>query len=71
MRHHFLRGKKILFDKDQPPNMKDFCIVLGRLGGFIPSKRQSLPGMKILTRAYEKLSIILDVYDVYLFQRTD
>ena len=63
--------KKILFDKDQPPNMKDFCIVLGRLGGFIPSKRQPLPGMKILTRAYEKLSIILDVYDVYLFQRTD
>jgi len=68
--HHKV-DSRIAFDEKHPPTMKEFCIVLGRIGGFIPSKRQPLPGFKILSRAYKKYSIILDIYDVYLFQRTD
>jgi len=60
----------LVFDENHPPTIKEFCIVLGRLGGFMPSKKQPLPGLKILSRAYKKLSVLLDIYDVHLFQRT-
>lgn len=60
----------IIFDQDKPPSMREFCIVLGRLGGFMPSKRQPLPGLKIIARAYKKLAFLLEVHDVQFFQRT-
>ena len=54
----------IAFDPQHPPSAYEFCRVLGRLGGFIPSKRQPLPGIKILTRAWEQLDLILKVWQI-------
>ncbi len=67
--HHKI-DSNIVFKHDKPPSMREFCIILGRLGGFIPSKRQPLPGLKILSRAYKKLAFLLEIHDVQLFQRT-
>lgn len=58
--------KRILFDPNDPPKVKDFCIVLGRIGGFIPSKNQPLPGLKILSRSLRKFYVLLDAYDAYM-----
>jgi len=54
--------KKIKYQPTVIPTIKEYCIVLGRLGGFQPSKRQPLPGLKILTRAFDKYHLILDVF---------
>lgn len=51
------------FNEKDPPSIYEYCITLGKIGGFIPSKRQPLPGLKILTRAQEKFSNLLDFYD--------
>lgn len=53
---------KIQFKPNEPPTIKQFCIVLGQIGGFIPSKRQQLPGLKILSRAVQKLNTMVDTY---------
>lgn len=58
------------FDADNIPTIKEFCIVLGQIGGFIPSKRQPLPGLKILSRATQKLNNMVDTYLVFC-QRTE
>lgn len=50
------------FDPQNPPNIKQYCIYLGRIGGFFPSKKQPIPGLVILTRAREKLDILIDAY---------
>jgi len=60
MQHRF--PNKIKYDPNHIPTVKEYCIVLGRLGGFQPSKRQPLPGLKILTRAFDKYYLILDAF---------
>ena len=56
----------IPFDGNNPPTVYDFCRILGKVGGFIPSKRQPLPGLKILSRAMEKFYLLIDVYDAFM-----
>ena len=58
------------FDQGNPPTIEQFCIVLGRIGGFLPSKRQPLPGLKILSRAIPKLNAMVDAYLIFC-QRTE
>jgi len=60
MQHRF--PKQIKYNPDYIPTIEEYCIVLGMLGGFQPSKRQPLPGLKILTRAFDKYHLILDVF---------
>jgi len=55
----------IKFDEQCPPTMWEFCRTLGKTGGFIPSKRQPLPGLKILTRALERLHVLISAYDAF------
>lgn len=50
------------FDPLNPPTVKEYCIALGKIGGFFPSKRQPIPGLIILTRAREKLDTLVDAY---------
>ena len=57
--------KELVFDLDNPPTVWEYCRVLGMIGGFMPSKRQPLPGIKILTRATEKFNIILNAYETF------
>jgi hypothetical protein len=59
------KRSKIPFDKENPPTVWEFCRVLGSIGGFIPSKRQPLPGLKTLSRALEKFYILLEAYDAF------
>lgn len=60
MQHRY--PKKIKYNPDDIPTVKEFCIVLGMLSGFHPSKRQPLPGLKVLTRAVDKYQLIIDVF---------
>lgn len=60
----------LIFDPQQPPTIPQYCITLGRIAGFFPSKRQPVPGLKILTRALEKLPTIIDAYVIFC-QRTE
>lgn len=62
--------KAILFEPNKPPSIAQFCKVLGQIGGFFPSKRQGLPGFKILTRSLDKLKTIVDAYLIFC-QRTE
>lgn len=59
-------SKRIFFDKDKPPTVWEFCRVLGMIGGFIPSKRQPIPGLKILARAMEKFNVITLTYNTFM-----
>lgn len=56
---------KVKYVEDKPPSIKEFAIVLGQISGFLPSKRQEIPGIKILSRAVEKLSSLIDAYEVF------
>lgn len=60
---------KVAYDPLNPPSVKEYCIVLGQIAGFFPSKRQPLPGLKIILRALEKLQLLTDAYLIYC-QRT-
>lgn len=53
---------KVKFDPANPPTVRQYCIVLGQIAGFYPSKRQPVPGLKIISRALEKLDILVDAY---------
>ena len=55
--------KKIVYDA-QATTVNEFCIILGKIAGFNPSKRQPLPGFVIITRALEKLKTLVDAYDI-------
>ncbi len=59
-------NRQIAFDLQNPPTIWEFCRVLGSIAGFIPSKRQPLPGLKTLSKAVEKFHILLDAYDAYM-----
>lgn len=67
--HHAV-DKKIVFDPDNQPTIEHFCEVLGRIAGFMPSSRQKLPGLKIISRALLKLRHITDAYLIFC-QRTE
>jgi len=56
---------KVKFDEQNPPSVWEFCRTLGKIGGFIPSKRQPLPGLKILIRALERLHLLISAYDAF------
>ena len=58
---------KTAFDPQKPPNVQQYCILLGQITGFFPSKRQPIPGVKILARSLEKLQVLVDAY-VTFFQ---
>lgn len=62
--------KKVKYDPANPPNAKDFCITLAKLAGFRPSKRQPLPGLKLLAVAIDRLNALIDAY-LILCQRTE
>ena len=54
--------KKIQYKKEHIPTIREYCIILGMLGGFCPSKRQPLPGLKILTRSMDKYHLIYEIF---------
>lgn len=62
---NFKIDNKIFFDPKDPPTVWEFCRILGKVGGFIPSKRQPLPGLKILTRSMQKYTTLLEAHDAY------
>jgi hypothetical protein len=62
--------KSIVYEPGKPPSIAQFCRVLGQIGGFSPSKRHELPGLKILARALSTLSVIVEAYLVFC-QRTE
>ncbi len=51
--------KRYQYDPQKIPTIKEFCVALGILGGFLQSKRRPLPGLIILTRAREKLDFLI------------
>lgn len=53
---------KVEFDPLNPPNIRQYCIEIGKIGGFFPSKKQPIPGLAILTRAREKLDFLIDAF---------
>lgn len=59
-------NSKLVVDFNQPPTIFEYCRILGQIGGFIPKKRQPLPGLKILTRSLEKLDNMIQFYDVLM-----
>lgn len=54
--------KKIQYNAKYIPTIKEYCITLGMLGGFYPSKRQPLPGLKVLTRSLDKYHLIYEIF---------
>jgi Transposase DNA-binding/Transposase DDE domain len=62
--------RSVVFDALSPPSIEHYCVVLGKIGGFMPSKKQPLPGFIILTRALQKLDTIVDAYLLFC-QRTE
>jgi Transposase DDE domain len=60
----------IVYDPSKQPTMSEYCVVLGRIAGFLPSKRQPIPGLKILTRAVDLLQNLVDAYLLFC-QRTE
>jgi Transposase DNA-binding len=60
----------IVFEANKPPSIAQYCKVLGQIGGFLPSKRQELPGLKIIARSLEKLKNLVDAYLIFC-QRTE
>lgn len=67
---HLYADKKVTYNPDIEPTIKEFVINLGKIGGFIPSKRKPTPGLKILSYAYQKFNIILDTFNLFC-QRTN
>ena len=53
---------RLIYDPKHVPTIREFCILVGRLGGFRPTKRQPLPGLKLLDRALEKMNLLIDSY---------
>jgi len=67
---HQYVDKKIQYLPDEIPTIKEFCIVLGKMSGFILSKKNPIPGLKILARAWIQLDIMVKSYKLSC-QRTD
>lgn len=68
---HIVQNNNIdtTFNEENPPNIKEFTIILGLIAGFIPSKKQPLPGIKIINRSIDKLNHLVDAYLIFC-QRT-
>lgn len=60
----------IVYDPQQQPTIFEYCVVLGQIGGFLPSKRQPIPGLKILSRAVQQLQHLVEAYLLFC-QRTE
>lgn len=63
--HHRI-DPKVKFRPSVVPTVEEFCILLGRIGGFFPSKRQPLPGLKILNRAASKFAGLVDFFSIFM-----
>lgn len=63
-------GHSVVLDAQSPPSIEHYCVLLGSIGGFMPSKKQPLPGFIVLTRALQKLDTIVDAYLLFC-QRTE
>ena len=55
---HQFNNKKVKYNPIDVPTVEEFCIVIAMLEGFYPSKRQPLPGLKVLSRAWMKFELI-------------
>lgn len=60
----------IVYEPQKQPTIFEYSVVLGKLVGFMPSKRQPVPGLKILSKAVQQLRIMVDAY-LLLCQRTE
>lgn len=60
----------IIYDPKKQPTIFEYCVVLGQIGGFFPSKKQPIPGLKILGRAVEQLQHLVEAYLLFC-QRTE
>lgn len=60
----------IVYDSQKTPTIFEYSIILGQIVGFLPSKKQPTPGLKILSRAVEQLQILVDAYLLFS-QRTE
>jgi hypothetical protein len=60
----------IVYDPQKQPTIFEYCVILGQIGGFLPSKRQPIPGLKILSRAIEQLQHLVEAYLLFC-QRTE
>ena len=56
---------KLQLEPESPPTISQYCVILGQITGFSPSKRQPIPGIKIITRSLEKLKTLVDAYQVF------
>jgi hypothetical protein len=63
---HLNMNEKVRFEPDKIPSVEEFCILLGQLGGFFPSKRHPLPGLKILNRANSELKTMVDAFLIFM-----
>lgn len=63
---HLNIDKRVHFEPDKIPSVEEFCILLGQLGGFFPSKRHPLPGLKILNRANSELNLMVDAFLIFM-----
>ncbi len=57
-------SKKIVYDPNEVPTIREYCIAVGMLGGFFASKRQPLPGLKILSRAFGKYTLLVKFFNI-------
>ncbi|WP_425383955.1 IS4 family transposase [Wolbachia endosymbiont (group B) of Eupithecia inturbata] len=51
----YIREHKVAKLPEEPPNIKQAIIWLGKLGGFMNRKSDNLPGTMTLWRGYENL----------------
>ena len=52
-------------DPEISPSIHEYCVILGQITGFVPSKRQPIPGIKIITRSLDMLKTLVDAYSVF------
>ena len=52
----------LTFNPDNPPTVYKYTRLIGRIGGFKPSKRQPLPGLKTLWRGVVEFNRVLDMF---------
>ena len=57
---------RVCFNPDHIPSAEEFCIAMASIVGFLPSKRQKLPGLKVLARAVDKFTLIFDAFTVFM-----
>jgi hypothetical protein len=56
---------------DKPPTVYEYIRLIGRIGGFRPSKRQPLPGLKTLWRGILEFNRVLEMFKALQTQRPE